>query len=225
VTFFIEHMIKQIGQKNILISPFTAVTAWELSNVDAQDLVLLEEESASVIIPDTDVAVDYVDYTTNPPSINNDCNIALEQQSNDIVTYQEGITGSGLFYPDSEPQNTDGTFKRLVFTQIQSTFYNKYLNPLQIFGTDYIDFQLSKTNRNLSTGLRVFTIPQITFGDRVMSGSVILYDTSMDDNVIVQDDGYQNLFVGTNLFSKIQEVRPLSNSIASGSSSQICPSI
>jgi hypothetical protein len=50
-------------------------------------------------------------------------------------------------------------------------------------------------------------------GDRLVEGSIIMYDLSLDDNAIITDDKYGNLIIGKNLFSKIQEVRHIENII------------
>jgi hypothetical protein len=215
-------MIKQISKHNILVSPFTAVKAWELDNVLNQDVVLLEEFSSSVLIPDTEVALDYVDYTTLPLSINSNCNIALEQQDADGADYEEGISGSGLFNIESEERNMDGTYKRLIYDQTYRAFYNQYRNPTQIFGLDNIDFSLSNTNRVLSNEFLMFNIPRKIMGDKLVAGTIKMNDTTLDDNIEIYDDSYGNLIVGSNLFSKIQEVRSLSNSYFSGSSNNSC---
>jgi hypothetical protein len=233
-------MIKHINSQNILTTPFIAVKERELFNAQNEDVVLIEPNSSSINtwndfltwndsltwedltltpIPDTAVALEYIDYNGLFPIINSDCNIALEQQPEDQIIYEEGITGSGLFYPNSEPRNQDGTYKRLVHTQTKAAFYNTYNNPIEIFGIEYIDFPLSKTVRNIADDFRIFNIPQQIFGDRLTENTIQLFDNSLDDNVTITDDGYQNLNAGTNLFSKIQEIRYLGNLLTPGSSS------
>jgi len=216
-------MIKQINKSNRFTSPFVAVKAWNLFNVQNEDVVLLEPQSASVIIPDTEISVDYIDYS-GTPSLNTDCNIALEQQVDDQVIFQEGVSGSGLFIPDLEEQNVDGTYKRLVYTQTGRAFYNLYRNPLQIFGMENIDFPRSQTLRYLANRFVLFTIPQNIMGDEMLPGTVQMYDNSLDDNVNLHDDGNGNLHAGFDLFSKIQEVRHFGNLVVSGSISSNCPS-
>jgi len=216
-------MIKQINRHSLQTIPFAAIKSWNLFNVQNDDVLLLEPKSASVVVADAEVAVDYVDYSATP-TLNGDCNIALEQQVDDQVIFQEGVSGSGLFIPDLEAQNVDGTYKRLVYTQTDRAFYNLYHNPLQIFGMENIDFPRSKTNRYLSNQFVLFTIPQHIMGDKMLPGSVQMYDNSLDDTVELHDDANCNLHAGFNLFSKIQEVRHFDNSVLSGSISNDCPS-
>ena len=204
-------MIKQINHQNLLTTPFVAAKAWNLSNAQNEDVIVLEQS------PSTGVALDYIDYSSGTPVLSDACSIAIEQQHADLVSYEEGITGSGKFNPNAEPQNSNGTYKRLVYNQIKRAFYNSYNNPLEIFGTEHIDFPLSRTNRNFADEFRMFTIPQNIFGDKIVPSSIKFYDTNLDDNIEIFDDGYQNLIAGKNLFSKIQEVRHISNLINSGS--------
>ena len=220
-------MIKHINHQNILTTPFVAAKTWELNNRDPDDLVLLETYSASVSTynpPEMFVAYEYVDYYSgSTPTLNRTCNIALEQQERDWVIYQEGITGSGYFSPEEEPTNPDGTYKRLIHAQTDQAFYNTYKNPLKIFGIEYIDFPLGRTERQITDAIRIFNIPQRIWGDSIIPRSVILFDNLLDDNVDIHDDGYQNLIAGTNLFSRIQEVRKFGNLILSGSITNSCP--
>lgn len=191
----------------MLTTPFVAVKEWEFYNIQNEDSVLLELNISEIPIDDTLIALDFVDYNNGNPLLNRDCNIALEQQETDIAIYQEGTKKTGIFYPEQESKNKDNTYKRLVYAHINSAFYNNYRNPTQIFGVDLIDFQLSNTLRYISDEFRMFTIPQNVFGERIVPNSVHLYDNSLDDNVEIKDDGFQNLIAGKNLFSKIQEVR------------------
>lgn len=210
-------MIKRINHQNFLTTPFVTTRRWDLFNIENDEVVLLEATSSEQM-----VALEYVDYSTDNPFVNTTCNIALEQQSDDLVNYQEGITGSGAFYPDREETNQDGTYKRLVHRQIKAAFYNKYGDPTKMFGMDFIDFPLSQTFRNISNFVRVFDIPRYVFGERIIENTVVLRDASLDDNVTITDDGHQNLIAKSNLFSKVQEVRSFENIIMSGSSSHEC---
>jgi hypothetical protein len=210
-------MIKHINHQNFLTTPFVAAKSWHLYNRDPDDLVILEPTGSE----DT-VALEYTDYSTDNPFVNTDCSIALEQQSSDFINYQEAATGSGKFYPDREATNNDGTFKRLVHAQTKAAFYNKYNDPTKIFGVEFIDFPLGQTFRDLSNIARLFNVPQHVFGERIIENTVRLNDAAMDDNVEVTDDGHQNLVARSNLFSKVQEVRPFGNIIMSGTSSYVC---
>lgn len=217
-------MLKHINQQNKLTTPFVAVKDWSLSNVLNDDLILTENYSASVYVGPEFVSLEYLDYYNGNPVLNRECNIALEQQDADQVIYQEGQKETGYFYPLTSSQNTDGTYKRLVYTQTKAAFYNDYNNPIQLFGSEHIDIQLSRTQRFISDYFRVFNIPQAIFGDKLDEGSIQFYDNALDDNVIIKDDSYGNLIASSNLFSKIQEVRSFGNVYVEGTVTHICPS-
>lgn len=217
-------MIKYINHQN-KTSPFRATKARELYNVQNPATLLLEAQSQSVLISDTNVALDYVDYITGTPLLNRDCNIALEQQEEDKAIYEEGVSGSayGFNSASAETNLNTGTYKGLLYNQIYRAFYNTYHNPTEIFGMENIDFPLSKTRRYLADKFRMFTIPRLVMGDKISPGSVQFQDTAFDDNVRVQDDANGNLIAGDNLFSKVQEVRVHGNWILSGTASYTCP--
>lgn len=200
-------MIKQLGKHDRLLSPFVAARQWALSNVDGQDLVLTEATGS-----EESVALEFVDYSSGTPFVNRECDIALEQQPNDLAIPEAGKSGSGTFFPDREPTNQKtNTFKRLVYDQIQRAFYNDYRNPLQIFGIENIDFPLSKTDRFIGNEFLMFTIPRNIFGDRLTEKTIQMFDHTFDDNLTIADDGDGNLIAGLNLFSKVQEIRRFGN--------------
>jgi hypothetical protein len=214
-------MIKRISQQNFLTTPFVTTKEWSLANIINDDVVLIEQTGS--MGEDQPVAMDYLDYYGGSPFLERDCDIALEQQSDDDVLYREGEKLDGHFYPETDPKNLDGTYKRLIYSQINAAFYNTRRNPVEIFGMENIEFPLSKTNRYISDFFREFLVPQAYFGDRLKAGTVELYDNSIDDNVTITDDSYGNLLAYPNLFSKIQEVRSLGNSVYSGSAAIDCP--
>ena len=213
-------MIKQLKKYDVQTTPFTATKSWELRNTDPQDVVL--GVSGSIEFP---IALEFIDYDTDYEYgiLSTLCNIALEQQENDPVIFEEGISGSGLFYP-SDPQNINGSYKRLIYQQILRAFYNNYRNPLKIFGIENIDFQTSGMFRYLNQEFKVFSLPIKQFGEKIVEGSVRFVDNAFDDVYEVVDDTKGNLYAQPNLFSKVQEVRNFGNDIFEGASSYVCPS-
>ena len=111
-----------------------------------------------------------------------------ELTHNDIsVIY--GTTGSGLFDPDTDDVNTDGSYKRLVYKSIKSQFYN---NP----ATSSILTEVGKRKSYASTDERVIendiallSIPQSMYGNGVKVGSLVLEH----DGLTLYDDSYSNL--------------------------------
>lgn len=217
-------MIKHINHQNFSTTPFVATKSWELFNIENDSVIMLEPFENGVQIPDTNLALDYIDYTigTNP-IINTECSIALEQQEEDQIIFEEGISSSlKTFDPISQPKNTTGTYKSLLYRQIANAFYNTYKNPTQIFGMENIDFPSDKTERWIAENFRMFTIPQKMFGEKLVEGSVRFYDTSFDDNVDIYDDKSGNLIAANNLFSKIQELGSFENDIVDGTAVYEC---
>lgn len=202
-------MIKQLGKNDTLLSPFITEKAWSLYNTNPEELILTETTGS-----EEPVALEYLDWTSGSPILNRDCNIALEQQSTDLAIPEEGVSGSGKFFPSQEEINTKtGTYKRLLYDQIYRAFYNDYNNPLKLFGMENIDFPLSNTNRFLGNEFVMFTIPRLIFGERLKERSIYLYDQNLDDDIEIVDDGEGNLLAHTNLFSKVQEVRSFGNTL------------
>ena len=142
---------------------------------------------------------------------------ALEQQSDDLLTYKDGLKLSGIFYPDKDPKNLDGTYQRVVYSQIIQTFYNNYRDPTKIWGLENIDFDKSKTKRFLADRFKMFEIPQMVFGEKIIENTVIMFDTTTDNDYIISDDGNCNLFAGTNIFARQQEVGEYKNEFLTGS--------
>lgn len=216
-------MIKQLNKSDIILSPFKAIKDWELFNINIinSDLILVDIPSSSSF--EFPISLDYIDYYIGNPLLDRECDIALEQQSTNKSIYEEGILSNETFDPLTSKQNVNGTYKMLVYSVINKAFYNQYHNPVEIFGMENIDFPLSQTNRYLADSFRMFNIPQNTFGDKLVEGSIKLYDTTLDDNVTISDDKLGNLIAGSYLFSKIQEVRSLGNIFVDGIASYDCP--
>lgn len=216
-------MIKQLNNQNILTTPFLARKKWELSNTTKEAVILLEQSASVADIP---LAMEYIDYSSGGyPYLERGCDVALENQSEDQILYREGEKRTGIFFPEIEPQNVDGSYKRLVYAQISNLFYNNYGNPIQLFGLETLDIQSNKTEKCLTEFIREFEIPQFIFGDKISPGTINLTDNSIDDVITIVDDSNGNLYAYKNLFSRIQEIRDIKNIVLSGTASHSCPTI
>jgi hypothetical protein len=171
---------------------------------------------------DYPVALEFLEYSYNSASINNHCDIALEQQDDDNANLEEGRKILGSFYPNIDPTNLDGTYKRAIYYQVRTSFYNKYYDPSKIWGIENIDFELSKTKRILSDQFVLVDIPRNVFGDKIIPNSVTMYDNTLDNYYVITDDGNGNLFAGINLFSHQQELGEYKNSFVAEKSSSYC---
>jgi hypothetical protein len=207
-------MLKGLNKNDTQVTPYVATKDWQLSNIDNSDLIL--SETGNTIIYENVVLTSTEVFPSNI-----DCDIAKEDQSNDLAIYREGLKVTGIFYPDIDPLNTDGTYKRMVYTQIKTTFYNNYRDPNKMWGLEKIDFDSSNTKKFLSDKIKIFNIPTDIMGEKIIEGTLEILDNSMDDLHSITDDGQNNLFAGTNLFSRKQELGDFQNTFFSGSS-QAC---
>ncbi len=206
-------MLKMLHKNDTQLTPFIATKDWELSNTMNRDLILMEH-SGSAGLP---VALEYLDYSIFSPITASNCNIANEQQSDDKVLPRIGLKIGGIFYPELDPINQDGTYQRVVYSQVFNTFYNNFRDPTKLWGLEELDFELSKTKRFIADEFKIFSIPQIVFGEKIIQNTVVLYDTTTDNNYTMTDDGNCNLFAGTNIFSSQQELGTFNNVFLEGS--------
>jgi len=206
-------MLKSLHKNDTQTIPYIATKNWELSNVANEDLILMEHTGSA----GPPVAIEYLDYRISHPIVSYaGCSIAKEQQELDKIIPRSGVKTTGIFYPESDSTNPDGTYQRVIYSQIATSFYNRYRNPTKIWGLEEIDFEKSQTKRFIADRFKLFDIPQIVFGEKVLENTVVLYDTTTDNNYTIIDDGHCNLFAGTNLFSRQQEIRHFPNEFALG---------
>ena len=194
-------MLKVLHKDDTQFTPFLVTNNWNLSNVNNADVVLMDNSGSD----GPPIALEYLQYTPSYPTSSDFCDIALETQPDDLATYRTGLKVSGLFYPDSDPKNSDGTSRRMVYNQIYNTFYNLYRDPTKIWGLENIDFDLSQTQRFISDEFTIIDISPSIFGEKIVKNSFVFYNTTTDNNYVMVDDGNCNLIAGTNLFSKQQE--------------------
>jgi len=206
-------MNKLLRKDDTQTTPFIVTKNWELSNVTNEDSILMEHSGSD----GPPVAMEYLIFGPNSATTASGCNIALEQQSADLIAYRDGLKLSGIFYPDAEPVNLDGTYQRIVYAQVINMFYNNYRNPTKMWGIEQIDFDKSQTKRFLSDKFKMFEIPHYVYGDKMIPKSIVMYDNTTDNNYVITDDGNCNLFAGPNLFSHQQELGNYSNQYVSGS--------
>jgi hypothetical protein len=206
-------MLKSLHKDNTTITPFVVTKNWELSNVTNENLILMEHTGSD----GPPVALEYIDYSPSVPVSTASCSIALEQQSTDLASYRDGLKVGGIFYPNIDPQNADGTYQRMIYAQVFTMFYNQYRDPTKIWGLEKIDFEASETKRFVSDKFKILEIPRVVFGEKVIENSVVMYDDTTDTNLIITDDGNCNLFAGYNIFSSQQELGEFSNTFQSGS--------
>jgi hypothetical protein len=214
-------MIKLLKKYQVQVTPFAATKDWNLNNTDNDNLLLFESTGSDDGLP---FALEFLDYGDGSeyPIGNSLCDIALEQQTNDLATSQTGLNVKGIVNTDTEPLNDDGTYKRSIYHQVKTMFYNNYLDPSKIWGVENVDFTLSQTRRNLSDQFKLVDIPRNVYGDKIIPNTVNVYDNSLDNSYTITDDGNGNLFAGKNLFSHQQELGEHVNQFISYLSSSYC---
>jgi len=208
-------MNKSLTKHDAVTTPFLAIKDWRLSNAINEDLLLMENGNT--------VALEFADYFPLHAIKNASCSIALEQQEADRARYREGLKTTGNFYPDQEPINQDGTFKRMVYSQVRTMFYNAFRDPTKMWGMEKIDFETSKTKKFLADKFKMFDLPTNVFGEKIIENTVEIVDSSTDNDYLITDDGNGNLFAGVNLFSRQQELGDFTNVFVS-SSNGLCDS-
>ncbi len=209
-------MLKALNINDTLVTPYTATKDWHLSNSEDTDLILFEHTGSDG--NPIAVAVEFIDYGdgSGGPFVNNSCSLANEKQSLNKASFREGKKTTGTFFPD-EPQNLDGTYKRIVYSQIQGMFYNNYRDPTKMWGMEEIDFDKSQAKKFLTDKFVILDVPTIIMGEKILPNSVEINDTTSDNDYTIIDDGHTNLFIGTSVFSKQQELRSFGNQFISSS--------
>jgi len=206
-------MHKTLYRYDIQTTPFLATKNWYINNTDNADVLLYESTGSDDGSP---IALEFIDYSSGYPITNSFCDIALDQQSADRAITELGLNVIGIFYTESDPQNIDGTYKRSIYSQIKTMFYNTYYDPTKMWGMENIDFPLSKTKKWISDEFRLINVPKNVFGDKIIPNSVVMIDDTTDNEYIITDDGNCNLSAGTNLFSHQQEIRKHTNDFVLG---------
>jgi len=145
------------------------------------------------------------DLTMDVPFTNSSCDLCLEQSEDNFLTFEDGIQVDSYvkFNPDIEPQNLNNTYKRITYNQIKNLFYNNSNDPTKLLGLENFDVFLDAKNRVVYDNIKVVTIPQAYFGDKIVENSVEIIEDSGDQVYTIVDDGRGNLHARENIFSVI----------------------
>lgn len=139
------------------------------------------------------------------PFTNSICNLCLEQSEDNFLTIEDGVKIEQFvkFNPNIEQQNLNDTYKRIIYDQINNLFYNDSKDPTKLLGLENLDTFLDGKSRVIYDRIKVVTIPQAYFGDKIMENSVEIIEDSSDQTYTVVDDGEGNLYVKENVFGVI----------------------
>jgi len=192
-------------------------------NVISGSLVLTESSSLQYVLTDVDDTFVFLESYT--PNINNSLNpyfllpyyvqavknyptassysLALEQHWPDSVYIEEGVKVNSniLFNPITEQQNVDESYKRVVYNQYKNLYYPDIKDPTKMLGLDNLDILLDNKNRVLYDKIKVATIPQLFYGDRIVENSVIINEDTGIVSYTITDDGMGNLKASSSMFS------------------------
>jgi hypothetical protein len=85
-------VIKLIKKFQIKLTPFDTAKTWNMSTINNQNLLL--HDSGSYTDPEIAVALEFIDYDITSSFNNYECDIALEQQDDDLVNTRIGLEKS-----------------------------------------------------------------------------------------------------------------------------------
>ncbi len=128
-------------------------------------------------------------------------------------TPREGLEIDGIFYPSesiyynssTEPTNSDGSYKRIVYDAIDLAFYRNDSDPLKCFGVENFVHENSDINGRIS----VIQLDRKYWGEKIAPNSVTITDYSNPDEVfIIKDDGNTNLYLQDKAFASYDLINP-----------------
>jgi len=161
------------------IRPYKMYSTWELTEAN------IGTGSSDIKVYDAFYTQSMTDQKEAPEDI--------YDSHNYLLTYNYDLYGGDKYMPISESLNADGTSKRMVWYAINRSFYSPEAIHQQIF-----------TTASLGDEAIVFSIPQSKFGETIKKETFILTETSDTANqpysssdasgLIIEDDGWGNLF-------------------------------
>jgi hypothetical protein len=152
------------------------------------------------------------DVTFVPYYANKQWTISIDcfPTSNEYLTIYKGTNLTGSFSSGSDPKS-EGQYERLVYSQINQLFYQKYITSLNTSSlVNSIYYESASQQRPTSSyfiyndsarlienfptgameGIRVLAINQDIFGDKILPNTFMLSSSAY----YVVDDGYGNLY-------------------------------
>jgi hypothetical protein len=197
-------MIKNLRRSDITVRPFNTFKRWRFGNIDPEDVLMTEDGCpifTSYISSSSPLLCADPDFSSSA--------ISPEQQQVQFdFKIVEGEKIVGHFYEsgsdeynfsDNPTNRIDGSYKRLIFNSIKSSFYNEFNNPEYLFGVESVDRDprgKKREIRNIQKRIRVGQLSSQTFGHKIQPGTVKIKDQSNpDETYTLVDDGYTNLLL------------------------------
>lgn len=133
------------------------------------------------------------------------CDLVLEQYRNNFIKITTGIkVKSDIVYnPITDDINVNESSKRITYNQVKNLFYNDSSDPTKLLGLENLDLFSSFKKRKIFDKIKLVTIPQAYFGDKIVESSVAIVENSGNQPYTVVDDGFGNLHVRDKIFSVI----------------------
>lgn len=201
-------MIKNLRRSDITIRPFNTFKRWRLGNINPEDVIITEDgcpiftsyQTASSPLLCADPEFSSSALSLEQQQVQKDFNVVEGQKI--IGHFFE--SGSAEYDPIDNPMNRDGSYKRLIYNSIKSSFYNEFNNPEYLFGVESIDFDArgaKKEKRKIQTRIRVGQLSTQLYGHKIQPKTVKIKDQSNpDETYFLEDDGYTNLFLSDVFF-------------------------
>lgn len=126
---------------------------------------------------------------------------------------REGLKINGTFFPSesiyysplTEPTNSDGTYKRIIYDTIDHEFYRNDDDPLKCFGVENFVHE----NSNINGRISVVQLDRKYWGEKIVPNSVTITDYSNPDEVfVIKDDGNTNLYAQNKTFASYDIINP-----------------
>ena len=114
-----------------------------------------------------------------------------------LVEINEGIKYQHSFSL-SEPINSSGKYKRVVYNVTDAMFYRYKNNPAEVFGLEVAGsdpFTGRQEIRNINDRITTFRILKSYWGEKIRPNSVHIIDNSnLNQTYEIHDDGFTNLY-------------------------------
>ncbi|MHA2406990.1 MAG: hypothetical protein ACXACA_01285, partial [Candidatus Ranarchaeia archaeon] len=201
-------MIKNLRRSDITVRPFNTFKSWQFGNINPEDVILTEDGCP--------VFTSYLTASSPllcaDPEFSSSAISPEQQQVQQDFKIVDGVridghfydTGSAEYTSSTNPLNRDGSYQRLIFNSIESSFYNDFDNPEYLFGVETIDFNSrgrKKEVRKIQNKVRVGQISTKTYGHKIQPNTVRIKDQSNpDETYFLVDDGYTNLVLADVFF-------------------------
>ncbi len=165
-------MIKQFTAGDITVRPFNTFKHWTLQSIDSSSVDTYGDGT----------------YYKNKMEVN----IGVRLNTPFFPSQSQ------YFNPAVEPINSSGQYARTVYNLTDSMFYKYSGEPMKQFGVEYYteDPKTGKKEvRNINDRVIAAKLKKNVWGDKIVPNTLRIVDYSNIHNaLVIQDDGYTNLY-------------------------------